>query len=171
MKDSRDVRDCSPFMREKDALLREAFSRRFAPFFLMPTMTARTPETHAAFWAQGRTDAATVNALRSRAGLPTLPDQKTRQEITWIRHSKHVRWIPGPGGVLMPVSEAIDYAVALDPDGPAGPLKPTIEWDDRPRYRSMGTIAESLGLAWGGHYGDLCHVDNPTAVVTPGMVW
>ena len=170
MKDSREVRDCSAFMQAKDRELREAFSRRFAPFFLMPYMTARTVETHEAYWAQGRADTKTVNALRQKAGLAPLNDKQAARQCTWTKRSKHVRWMPDRSGVLRPCAEAIDYGVAIDPDGPAGPMKPVIEWDDEPRYAAMGALAEGLGLAWGGHFGDLCHVENPNAATLPGMV-
>jgi hypothetical protein len=139
MKDSREISACAPEMQRLGTLLIEKFWKRFAPFFIMPVFTQRTPLTHEALWAQGRTDLQTVNLMRLRAGLVPITDADNNK-VTWTKNSRHL---------LVP-SEAIDFAVALDPDGPSGPKKPVIEWDDMPRYRAMGVMAEELGLVWGG---------------------
>jgi hypothetical protein len=159
-KDSRDLADCDPKLRALCEQLIAAFWKRFAPFFIMPVFTQRTRSTQEALWAQGRTDLATVNTLRRAAGLPPITTADNEKQVTWTKNSKHVA-VP---------SRAVDFAVAVDDDGPSGPHKATIDWDDEPRYNAMGALAQELGLVWGGNWGDPGHVelpaDGPKVIVT-----
>ena len=153
IRDSRDLAACHPALKVKAEALIAAFWERFAPFYLTPVFTQRSPETQDALWAQGRTTLEVVNNMRDRAGLAPITVSENMAQVTWTRNSRHL---------LVP-SEAIDFAITLDPDGPTGPLKPTIKWDDMPRYRAMGIIAEELGLRWGGEK-DGGHVQLPPDV-------
>lgn len=149
---SRNLADADQIIAEKVVLLQEEFYRRYCPHELVVTYVARTREEHEALWAQGRRQLVIVNAYRARAGMAPITD-KQNVEVTWTTVSKHL---------LVP-SRAVDLAVAVDPDGPEGPMKPVIEWEDEPRYHQMGAIAVSLGLVWGGNWrkADLCHVELP----------
>lgn len=152
---SRDLKDADPFVATAVAELRREFARRFAPFFLTITCVRRTQLAHDALWLQGRADAKTINAARERAGLWLLHDPKEiAREVTWVRTTKHS---------AVPLSLAVDLAVTIDPDGPEGPMKPVIEWNDIPRYEAMGVIAKKVGLVWGGEWRkpDYCHVEKP----------
>ncbi|MBK9968684.1 MAG: M15 family metallopeptidase [Holophagales bacterium] len=155
MTSSRSLSDADPWLAETVLLLQEEFSRRFAPFSLLITCVRRSQLVHDALWLQGRSDAKTINAARLRAGMPPLTSEKEiRSEVTWTRSTKHC---------AVPFALAVDLAVSVDPDGPEGPLKPVIEWNDIPRYEAMGVIAKKLGLVWGGDWRkpDYCHVEKP----------
>lgn len=131
-------RDLAHARRDLAAKVRE-LQVRFAAAnpgkYLQVTCTYRTPREQQELFAQGRT----------KPGL----------KVTWIdgvrKLSKH----------NMSPAEAVDLAVVDDPDGPEGPIKPVIKWKDRPAYLSMGEIAESLDLQWGGRWRkvDACHVE------------
>lgn len=150
--ESRSLSDAHPALAEKVLLLREDFARRQAPWSLVVTSVWRDPRYQDALYAQGRATPMEVNAYRTLIGLPRLSDEDAARVVTWTRESKHTRR----------PSEAVDLAVALDPDGD-GPSKPRIDWQDEGRYRAMGAIAEKLGLVWGGSWRkrDLCHVELP----------
>jgi len=118
---------------------------------LLITCTHRTPAEQDAIWLQGRADLEAVNAARARVGLGSIEAAENRK-VTWTRASQHT----------VKPARAVDLAVAFDPDGVAGKVKPAIEWDDERRYRKMGRMAERLGLVWGGSWErnpDLCHVE------------
>ena len=148
MKDSRDIAACAPELQAKGNALIAAFWKRFAPFYLTPIFTQRSPATHEALWLQGRTSLDVVNRARNVAGLPPITAQQNMNQVTWTKHSRH----------LMVPSEAIDLAITLDPDGPTGPMKPVIEWEDEARYEAMAAMAVELGLVSGGPK-DLGHVE------------
>jgi len=149
---SRNLADADPTLATLVKALQEEFFRRYCPHELVVTYVARTREEHEALWAQGRRPLVIVNAYRARAGMAPITE-KANVEVTWTTDSKHLR-IP---------SLAVDLAVAVDPDGAEGPMKPVIEWEDEPRYHQMGAIAIDLGLRWGGSWKkpDLCHVELP----------
>lgn len=151
---SRDLKDADPWVANAVRELQKQYARRFFPWFLGITCVRRSQLAHDALWLQGRADKKTINAARERAGLWLLTDPKEiAREVTWVRQTKHT---------MMPAL-AVDLAVMIDPDGPEGPLKPIIEWDDIPRYESMGALAKRLGLVWGGDWRkpDYCHVEKP----------
>lgn len=150
---SRSLADAAPTLAERVLLLQEEFARDRAPQLLVVTCVWRSPLVQQALYAQGRLPAPAVNLKRAAAGLPPLSAEEAARTVTWTRASKH----------LLLASRAVDLAVAVDPDGPAGPLKPVIDWKDEPAYRRMGALAERLGLVWGGrwHRPDLCHVELP----------
>jgi hypothetical protein len=149
MKDSREISACAPELQKLGYELIARYWKRFAPFYLLPTFTSRSQQTHDALWAQGRMGTAAVNSLRMLAGLQSITDEENKRQVTRTKRSKH----------LLNPSQAIDFAVTIDPDGPTGPLKPVIDWEDEGRYAAMGAMAEELGLAWGGKWGDSCHVE------------
>lgn len=151
---SRSLDDATPLLAEKCRLLEADFARRFFPWLLIRTSVWRSPAVQEALYCQGRVPRLELNAVRERAGLPPIYDEEEAARIvTWTRASKHNR---------MP-SEAVDYAVAIDPDGPEGPLKPRIDWYAESRYEAMGELAKAHGLVWGGDWKrrDLCHVEQP----------
>lgn len=151
---SRSLSDAAPLLAEKCLLLQEEFSRRFAPWCLVRTSVWRSPAVQEALYCQGRVSKLELNAVRERAGLPPIYDDvEAGRIVTWLRNSRHNQT----------PSQAVDFAVALDPDGPDGPLKPRIDWLTVARYEAMGEIAKRLGLVWGGDWTkrDLCHVELP----------
>ena len=152
---SRLLSDAAPELAIACREVMAVYARRFAPWHLIVTSVWRSPLVQEALYAQGRVQSKTeLNAIRDRAGLPPIYDEdEAHRVVTWTRASNHTRT----------PARAVDFAVAIDPDGPAGPLKPRIDWDDERRYRQMGEIAESLGLVWGGRWKrpDLCHVELP----------
>lgn len=152
---SRSLTTADPQLARMVKELMAAYARRFFPWFLMITNVSRDPLEQEALYAQGRVGSKMeLNAIRERAGLPPIYNEKEAHRIvTWTRNSRHNR-IP---------SEAVDLAVAIDPDGPDGPLKPVIDWDDIARYEAMGELAKEIGLVWGGDWKnrDLCHVELP----------
>jgi hypothetical protein len=151
MKDSREISACAPELQAKANELIEQFWKRFAPWYLLPVFTQRSQDTQTALYAQGRMSLAEVNALRLKANLLPISVEENARKVTWTMNSRHC---------VVP-SEAIDFAITIDPDGPTGPKKPQIDWDDEARYKAMGTIAESIGLLWGGGWGDPGHVELP----------
>lgn len=155
MLQSRSLADADPRLAEKCLALQKEFARRFAPWCLVITSVWRSPLVQEALYAQGRVASRMeLNAIREKAGLaPIYSDEEAARIVTKSRSSKHNRT----------PSEAVDFAVALDPDGPDGPIKPRIDWKDEARYEAMGEIAKRRGLVWGGDWRmrDLCHVELP----------
>ncbi len=152
MRVSRSLSDCNPELAEKALLVQETFIRRFSPWLLLITCTQRPQAIQDALYQQGRATLPQVNAVRATVGLPPITAAENKP-VTWVTHSKHTK----------EPAEAVDFVVALDPDGD-GPVKPVLEWEDEARYRAMGEIAEGLGLVWGGRWKkpDFCHVEVPT---------
>lgn len=159
MNESRSLSAAVPDLADKCLLLQEEFARRFAPWCLVITSVWRSSAYQEALYCQGRVSKIELNAVRARAGLPPIyDDDEAARVVTWLRASKHMRT----------PSEAVDLAVAIDPDGPDGPAKPRIDWKDEARYEAMGEIAKGLGLIWGGDWRkrDLCHVELPRSEPT-----
>ncbi len=152
---SRLLSDAHPVLAEKVRTLQAQYAKRFAPWYLVITSVHRTPLEQEALYAQGRVvSKLELNAIRERAGMPPIYDENEAHRIvTKTRHSMHNRT----------PSEAVDLAVAIDPDGATGPLKPRIDWMTASRYEAMGELAKGLGLVWGGDWKqrDLCHVELP----------
>lgn len=154
MNESRSLSAAAPLLAEKCLLLQEEFARRFAPWCLVITSVWRSPAVQEALYCQGRVSRLELNAVRERAGMtPIYDDVEAGRIVTWVRTSRH----------NATPSEAVDFAVAIDPDGPEGPIKPRIDWLTVARYEAMGEIAKRLGLVWGGDWTkrDLCHVELP----------
>lgn len=154
MNESRSLSAADPVLAEKCLLLQEEFARRFAPWCLVITSVWRSPAVQEALYCQGRVSKIELNAVRERAGMPHIyDDAEAGRIVTWLRNSRHNQT----------PSQAVDFAVALDPDGPEGPIKPRIDWLTVARYEAMGEIAKRLGLTWGGDWAkrDLCHVELP----------
>jgi hypothetical protein len=151
---SRSLDDAQPALAMKVRLLMAEYEKRFSPWHLMVTSVWRAPLVQEALYCQGRVPRIELNAVREKAGLPPIYDEKeAARVVTWTRNSRHNRT----------PSEAVDLAVAIDPDGD-GPLKPRIDWHTASRYEAMGEMAKRLGLAWGGDWvrqRDLCHVELP----------
>ena len=149
---SRLLSDAHPELAEAAKELMATYAKRFFPWQLLITSVWRSQLEQESLFCQGRVSKMELNAVRSRAGLqPIYDDAEAGRVVTWVRSSKHTRT----------PSEAVDFAVAIDPDGPTGPLKPRIDWQTASRYEAMGAIAERLGLVWGGSWRkrDLCHVE------------
>jgi len=150
--ESRSLSAADPVLAEKCLLLQEEFARRFAPWCLVITSVWRSQAVQEALYCQGRVSKMELNAVRERAGMTPIYDAtEAARLVTWVRTSRH-NHTP---------SHAVDFAVAIDPDGPEGPLKPRIDWITASRYEAMGEIAKRLELAWGGDWKqrDLCHVE------------
>lgn len=152
---TRSLSHAHPLLAEKVLLLQEEYARRFAPWCLVITSVWRSTLVQEALYAQGRVASRMeLNALREKAGLPPIySDEEAARIVTKSRYSRH----------NATPSEAVDLAVAIDPDGPQGPIKPRIDWQSEGRYEAMGEIAKRLGLVWGGDWNmrDLCHVELP----------
>lgn len=150
---SRLLSDADPLLAEKVRELQAQYAKRFAPWYLVITSVHRTPLEQEALYSQGRVASKLeLNAIRERAGMhPIYDENEAHRIVTNTRHSKHNRT----------PSEAVDLAVAIDPDGSTGPLKPRIDWMTASRYEAMGELAKALGLVWGGDWRqrDLCHVE------------
>ena len=152
---SRLLSDAHPLLADKVRTLQAQYAKRFAPWYLVITSVWRSPLEQEALYSQGRVASKLeLNAIRERAGMPPIYDEdEAHRIVTNTRHSRHNRT----------PSEAVDLAVAIDPDGATGPLKPRIDWITAGRYEAMGELAKKLGLAWGGDWKqrDLCHVEMP----------
>ena len=152
---SRLLSTADPKLAQLATELMASYAKRFGPWQLIITNVSRSPLEQEALYAQGRVESKMeLNAIRERAGLqPIYSEKEAHRKVTWTRNSRH-NMVP---------SHAVDFAVALDPDGPDGPLKPVIDWEDIGRYEAMGELAKELGLVWGGDWGrkDLCHVELP----------
>lgn len=149
---SRLLSDAHPLLAEKVRALMAEYARRFAPWRLVITSVWRSPLEQEALYAQGRVSQAELNLARARAGMAPIRDaDEAARVVTKTRNSRH-NSIP---------AEAVDLAVAIDPDGEDGPVKPRIDWHTASRYEAMGEMAKRLGLAWGGDWKqrDLCHVE------------
>lgn len=138
---SRDLRDAHPVLAEKVGEVMREFARAASPRTLIVTCTYRSPAEQLELYRQGR----------SRPG-------KKVTECDGVRKVSMHNVLP---------ARAVDLAVVIDPDGPAGPLKPRVEWDELPEYRRMGEIAESLGLVWGGRWAKF---DGPHLQLAPEVV-
>ena len=149
---SRSLDDAHPWLAERVRRLMSSFSDNGDGASLVITCVHRSQLEQDALWAQGRTTTPQVNALREKVGLPPITEKQNKSQVTWVRTSKH----------MLSPSRAVDLAVAVDGDGP-GPGKPVITWTDLDLYEEMGTLAERLGLVWGGRWRkpDYCHVEMP----------
>lgn len=138
---SADLADAHPVLAELAGSVMTEFAAMRAPQFLRITRVWGSQAVQEALWAQGRTSLPVVNDLRRAVGLPPITDEANKSRVTWTKSSKHTR----------KPSEAVDFVVAEDPDGP-GPLKATVTWKDEPAYLALGEIAERHGLVWGGRF-------------------
>lgn len=152
---SRLLSDAHPLLASLVREVMDEYARRFPPWCLVITSVHRTIAEQEALYSQGRVASRLeLNAVRERAGMPPIyDDAEAHRIVTNVRNSKHNRT----------PSQAVDLAVAIDHDGPLGPLKPVIDWHTASRYESMGEIAKRHGLVWGGDWRqrDLCHVELP----------
>lgn len=139
---SADLADAHSLLQEVVPVVMAEFEARRAPQFLRITRVWGSQLVQDALWAQGRTVLGIVNGLRRNVGLPALTEEQNQKAVTWTRQSMHTRR----------PSLAVDFVVSFDPDGPEGPLKPVITYDDEPAYLALGLIAESHGLVWGGRF-------------------
>ena len=135
---------CTPEVAEAGRKLQENFFVRFAPWQLVITRTAVSLDVQEAIEMQGRFPLARVNEARLAAGLwPILPAEN--HMVTWTAPRKSLHVV---GSGIRDLSEAVDLAIAIDPDGPLGPLKPRIDWKNN-RYPAMAVLAEALGFQAG----------------------
>jgi len=150
---SRSLTACDPILAEKFLLLQEAYSARFFPWFLQITCTYRTPAEQQALYAQGREGLDIVNMKRAAVKLPSIRAEENEHKVTWTLRSRHTRY----------PSEAIDVVPAIDPDGPEGPLKVRVDFDDLGHFRPLVPLAEKFGLISGGAWGhpDWPHLELP----------
>ena len=141
---SRSLDDCTPEVAAGTLKLQARFAARFTPWQLVITRTAVSLDVQKAIYQQGRADLGTVNAARTAAGLWVITADENH-EVSWTapERSLHVL-LPGKRDK----SEAVDLAIAIDPDGPLGPLKPRIDWKNG-RYGAMAVMAVALGFEAG----------------------
>jgi hypothetical protein len=141
---SRSLADCTPEVADGTLKLQANFFARFAPWQLVVTRTAVSLDVQQAIWLQGRSSTDAVNAARVAAGLWKISDGENHK-VTWTDPEKSLHVIiPG----TRDKAQAVDLAIAIDPDGPDGPLKPKIDWLNG-RYPAMAVMAESLGFEAG----------------------
>lgn len=157
---SRSPDDLVPALRDAWPVGQATFARQNAPHTIELTCTKRDPKAQAALFAQGRKQLVTVNALMKLAGLPPITAEQNLKCVTWVQTSRH---FPNADGL----AEAFDFCVEVDPDGPTGPLKPIIEWDDQPMYIAAQEIFRAMGFGCGMDFKkangkpqpDLCHIE------------
>lgn len=158
---SRLLSDAHPLLAEAVKELMQMYAIRFSPWHLVVTSVWRSMAEQEALFSQGRVASKTeLNAVRERAGMAPIYDEaEAHRIVTRVRNSKHNRT----------PSEAVDLAVAIDYDGPTGPMKPVIDWNCESRYEAMGEMAKRLGLVWGGDWKarDLCHVELARPEIRP----
>lgn len=150
---SRSLKDASPVLAERFLRLQTLYQRRFAPWSLIVVSVYRTPQEQLALFSQGRETLDVVNDRRVHANLPPIGPTENARVVTWTTRSRHTRY----------PAEAIDVAVALDPDGPDGPLKPRIDWEDTGHYRPLIALGDIVGLISGAAWStpDWGHLELP----------
>ena len=94
--------------------------------------TKRTVETQTAYFAQGRKNLITVNALRKKAGLWAITEKENKNIVTKTLNSKHI------------IGKAIDIVPAKDG-------KPNWNADDA-EYKAIADIAISVGIDAGFYW-------------------
>lgn len=159
--------DCHPALASRWAEVARVYARRFAPWFLRVTFTLRTEAEQRALYAQGREALGVVNTLRKEAKLgPLTPEanQRTVTDLDGVTHRSNHQGVLYGGRLL---STALDFVPAIDPDGPAGPLKVRVDYEDAVRFRSVGALAIREGLIWGGTWRkpDMPHVELPDELI------
>jgi hypothetical protein len=101
--------------------------------------TLRARDVQDAYWLQGRTPLAEVNAARTQAGLYLLTEAENRIIVTWTRESAHLK------------GEALDVVPLLSrADG-----RFFVPWDYAAYagiWLQLGKIGQGLGLEWGGSW-------------------
>lgn len=98
--------------------------------------TLRTNKVQQAYYAQGRNQIYTVNALRKEAGLWVIDEATNKQIITWTLKSKHLE------------GKAIDIVPIKD-----GKIPWNINTQEIANlYLRIGAVGESVGLEWGGRW-------------------
>lgn len=98
--------------------------------------TRRTEATQAAYYAQGREPIETINALRQQAGLGNISPIEAKNVITKAKRSRHQS---GEAVDIVPVVNKKCVWVIRTPEEAA-------------LYKEFGTLAESVGLSWGGRW-------------------
>ena len=141
---SRNLKDVTSPLATATLTLQRDFFKRFAPWQLVVTRTAVSLDVQEAIHLQGRADLKTVNAARAAAGLWPITAAENH-EVSWCAPMKSLH-VVGPG--IRALAEAVDLAIAIDPDGPTGPLKPVIDWKNG-RYAAMALMAKLLGCEAG----------------------
>lgn len=164
------VTDCHPYIVERWPRIEVRFALKMAPFgpwFLRRTRTLCTDAEQIALFAQGRKPLLDVNDLRAKAGLVPIPNSENQYTVTNAdgvhdRSNHQGVWVKGKL-----LSRAVDIVPAVDPDGPAGPMKVRVDWKDVNKFRIFGEIAENEGLVWGGrwHKPDMPHVEVPKNIL------
>lgn len=161
--------DCHPALVSRWEEVAKVYARRFAPWFLRVTFTLRTEAEQRALYAQGREALGVVNLLRKEAGLWLLSPAENIPGHT-VTNCDGVLVRSNHQGVMHDgrlVSTALDFVPAIDPDGPAGPLKVRVDFADAGRFHSVGALAMREGLIWGGTWRkpDMPHVELPPELV------
>jgi peptidoglycan L-alanyl-D-glutamate endopeptidase CwlK len=119
------------------------------------TCTARSDEEQAALFAQGRKPLAEVNALRAVVGYPPIDPYENLRKVTWTLESKHI--------VKEPEDRARAFDIVILKPGRKAEwsIKADVNGNEIPDYEEAGKIGKSVGLKWGGEYGDYVHFEGP----------
>lgn len=72
---------------------------------------------------------------------------KPGKKVTWTKNSKHT------------LRRAFDIALLGKNGKITWDLKASVNKNEIPDYTELGLIGESLGLTWGGRFGDYCHFE------------
>lgn len=113
---------------------------------LLITSTLRTSDEQAAYYAQHRADLKSVNHLRQIAGLGPISAAENNYPVTKTLVSVH------QFGCAFDVAILKAGTVIYD-------IKADVNKNQVPDYEEIGKIGESLGLRWGGRWGDYVHFE------------
>ena len=151
---SRNINNLTPSMQLKYFAFKEGMNK--AGLKYMVTSVDRTILEQMALYVQGRLPVAEVNNFRSSAGLPMIKESEN-VKVTWTLNSKHVTNMFDED-LNNDKSSAFDIAILKD-NQPVWDLKVNVNENDLPDYQEAGKIGESVGLKWGGHFNDPCHLE------------
>lgn len=154
---SRDLSELTPSLLE----LYQKFNIKMGESGLIHivTCTSRSILEQMALYTMGRLPLADVNTYRRLAGLYVVHSSENKI-VTWTLNSKHVTNMFDKD-LNNDKARAFDIAI-LNKEGQAvWDLKVNVNENDIPDYDEAGAIGESLGLKWGGRFGDRPHYEEP----------
>lgn len=144
---SRDLNALTPELKLKATALINKCA--VASIKIIITCTARLVKEQLAFYAQGRTPIALVNAMREHANLPSIPSSRNKK-ITWTLNSKHLIDLED-GSLENDKARAFDIAIIKDGKA-VWDVKVSLNDNDIPDYEEVARIGESLGLTAGARF-------------------
>ena len=113
-----------------------------------------------AYYAQGRENTDSVNALRKMVNLPSITE-KQNVKITWTMNSKHITNLDdnNKGNDL---SRAVDIGLKDKNNRYIGNSDIDMNGDEIKDYEQVGLLAEKIGqgkIKWGGRFKDPAHIE------------